>query len=308
MAWEGAEAIADEEDYQQLLREVEIESRRMAEMNMASAARRARAKSPMADRPSLDKYRPMEEWEENLLTKYERMERQNRTLKAEIKDLRRFHRRYAPYGQHLPRSNTHQRRSGKGLTDDERRAVLHCYEMCEQETMHRIISTAAPVQRTAHYLGMASKTVQSVLLGGIKTRDERGRYVRTLACKVYEDYIRNIAKQWNLEGKPVTLKKLHKNLRDNWGGTHQIPTRETLRQHLRRMGLKYDHATKAQNYVETPAIMIKRREYLRERYSDKYAGALFVWLDESYVHHHHVHGKVQSNICQLICVFISFDN
>ena len=292
MLWEEAEAIVDEDDFQQLLRQVEIDSQRMADMNRSYTSKRNRAKGPSATPPYVDGYQPMEEAEASLLTENERLENRCKKLKAEIKRLRLAQRRYAPYGHNLPRSNTHQRRSGKRLTDDERRAVLHCYEMCEKEFAQRIVSTAAPIQRTAHYLGMASKTVQSALLG-IKTRDKRGRYVRTLAANVYEEYIRNLVKVWNKEGKPVTLKKLHKKLRDFWGASHQIPSRESLRQHLLRMGYKYNHASKARNHVDTVEIRIKRRTYLEERYSDKYKGALFVWLDESYVHHHHVHGKVQ---------------
>ncbi|CAO3572471.1 unnamed protein product [Mortierella alpina] len=59
------------------------------------------------------------------------------------------------------------------------------------------------------------------------------------------------------------------------------------------MGVKYDRADKTRNYTETPDIkMKKRRRYLQERYSAKYKDALFIWLDESYIHHHHVHNKV----------------
>ncbi|KAF9574645.1 hypothetical protein EC968_005875 [Mortierella alpina] len=57
------------------------------------------------------------------------------------------------------------------------------------------------------------------------------------------------------------------------------------------MGVKYDRADKARNYVETLDIKTKRRRYLQERYSAKYKDALFVWLDESYIHHHHVNNK-----------------
>ncbi|CAO3568837.1 unnamed protein product [Mortierella alpina] len=57
------------------------------------------------------------------------------------------------------------------------------------------------------------------------------------------------------------------------------------------MGVKYDRADKTRNYTETSDIKMKRRRYLQERYSAKYKDALFVWLDESYIHHHHVHNK-----------------
>jgi hypothetical protein len=291
--WEEAEAAADEYDYQQILRAIEVDSQRMVAMNTQSTSTTS-TQHPTMDHFTLKEYRPMEENEATLLREKERLDRQVKKMKAQIKKLQQL-KHYAPYGYLLPRSSVHQRRSGKTLTDEERRAVLHCFEMCEQEGIQRIVSTAAPVQRTAHYLGMATKTVQSALIG-IKARDKRGQYIRTLRSEVFEPYIRNLVKQWNLEGTPVTIKKLHKSLREFWGSTHQIPTLETIRQHLHRMGLKFDRADKARNYIETHDIRIKRRHYLRERYSAKYKGALFVWLDESYVHHHHVHNKVSTCI------------
>ncbi|KAG0009373.1 hypothetical protein BGZ82_004081, partial [Podila clonocystis] len=290
LEWEEAEAAAEEYDYQQILKAVEIESQRMAEANTHWAPTTRTVKHPVQDRSIPSEYSPMEEKEASLLRQNERLDHQCKKLKTEIRNLQRLRQHYAPYGHLLPRSHSHRRRSGKALTDDERRAVLHCYEMCLQEHTQRIVSTVAPVMRTAHYLGMATRTVQDVLKG-IKTRDKRGRYIRTLSSTVFEPYILNLATEWNREGTPVTLKKIRKTLRDNWGSTHQIPTFETLRRHLHRMGLAYDQTDKAKNYVDTLDIKIKRRHYLQERYSDKYKGALFVWLDESYIHHHHVHNK-----------------
>lgn len=179
--WEEAEAAADEYDYQQILRAVEVDSQRMVAMNTQSTSTTStQFKHPTTDRSTLE-YRPMEETEATLLREKERLDRQVKKMKAQIKKLQQL-RHYAPYGYLLPRSSVHQRRSGKTLTDEERRAVLHCFEMCEQEGIQRIVSTAAPVQRTAHYLGMATKTVQSVLMG-IKAKDKRGQYTRTLSSK-----------------------------------------------------------------------------------------------------------------------------
>jgi hypothetical protein len=309
--WEEAEAAADEYEYQQILKEVEIESQRMAEANKQWAlATRTRVKNYIYDQSIPQEYSPMEEKEAAQLRETERLDRKIKKQKTELKHLQRLNQRYAPYGHLLPRSHDHRRRSGKVLTDDERRAVLHCFGMCQQEHLQRIVSTVAPIQRTAHYLGMSTKTVKEVLKG-IKTRDKRGRYIRTLRSKDFEPYILNLTKEWNLEGTPVTLKKIRKSLRENWGGTYLIPSFEALRRQLHRMGLRYNRTDKAKNYVDTPDIILKRRHYLRERYSDKYAGALFVWLDESYIHHHHVHNKVQAigskgSTVPSCIVFISF--
>lgn len=301
--WEEAEAAADEYDFLQALKSAKLESQRIAEANTQWTATRTRVKPPVQD---LSEFSPMEVKEEALLRGQEKLDRERKKLKTEMRNFQRLKQRYAPYGHLLPRSHSHRRRSGMVLTDDERRAVLHCYEMCLQEHSKQVISTVAPIQRTAHYLGMATKTVQDAVKG-IKTRDKRGRYIRTLSSTIFEPYISNLAKEWNMEGTPVTLKKIRKSLRDNWGGTHEIPSFETLRRHLHRMGLGYDRTDKAKNYVETPDIRLKRRHYLRERYSDKYEGALFVWLDESYIHHHHVHNKVQTkeqmnNSLRCVCI------
>ncbi|KAF9310797.1 hypothetical protein BG003_008112, partial [Podila horticola] len=160
MAWEEAEAVADEYDYQQILRAVEVDSQKMVAMNTRSTSTTStQVKRPTTYHSTLEKYRPMEDTEAGLLREKERLDRQVKKMKAQIKKLQQL-KHYGPYGYLLPRSSVHQRQSGKTLTDEERRAVLHCFEMCEQEGIQRIVSTAAPVQRTAHYLGMATKTVQ----------------------------------------------------------------------------------------------------------------------------------------------------
>ena len=286
--WEEAEAAVEDHDYQQAVRAALLDSQRMAEANALWTSTRTRVKSPVQYTSG---YADLEVREAAVLRDREALDHQRRKLRTEKRAFERLKRRFAPYGHLLPRDIGHRRRSGKTLTDEERRCVLHLSSMLEQEVPLRFVSTAAPLQRAARYLGMATKTIRDAR-EGIKSRDKRGRYVRTLSSREYEAYILNRAKEWNMEGTAVTLKKIHKSLRDNWGGTHQIPSIETLRRHLHKIGLKYDRTDKTKNYIETLDIATKRRHYLRERYSDKYKDSLFVWLDESYIHHHHVHNKV----------------
>ena len=120
--------------------------------------------------------------------------------------------------------------TGKKLTEEERRAVLHCHEMCEQEG-------ASSIRRTAHYLGIAAKTIKDVL-NGINSEDGRGRYMRSRPAEVFEPYILNLVDQWNTKGTPVTIKKLHKALRTFWGDTHTIPSNETIRKLLHKQPAK----------------------------------------------------------------------
>ncbi|KAF9979920.1 hypothetical protein BGZ75_009073, partial [Mortierella antarctica] len=70
------------------------------------------------------------------------------------------------------------------------------------------------------------------------------------------------------------------------------------------MGVEYDRADKTRHYVETPDIKMKRPRYLQERYAAKYKDALFVWLDESYIHHHHLHNKVVGTL-MLACTALA---
>ncbi|KAG0304179.1 hypothetical protein BGZ99_002483, partial [Dissophora globulifera] len=235
--WEEAEAAVDDYEYQQMLKTVQAESLRMAAMNTpSSTAAKTRTRRLSLKTSRFDEYGPMEEQEEARLKECEKLDRRLKRLKHEIKENLRYKRRLAPYGHLSIRSGTYRRTTGKRLTEEERRAVLHCFEMCVQENQSRIVSTVAPIQRTAHYLGIATKTVKDVL-SGINHKDQRGRYIRTSHAEIFEPYIRNLAEQWNMKGTPVTLKKLHKGLRIFWGDTHQIPSRETIRKLLHKMGV-----------------------------------------------------------------------
>ncbi|KAG0086552.1 hypothetical protein BGZ92_008056 [Podila epicladia] len=112
--WEEAEAAADEYDYQQILKAVEIESQKMAEAN----TRWAPTTRLVQDRSILPEYSPMEEKVAALLKENERLDRQRKKLETEIRKLKQLKQPYAPYGHLLPRSHSHRRQSGKTLTDD----------------------------------------------------------------------------------------------------------------------------------------------------------------------------------------------
>ncbi|KAF9300966.1 hypothetical protein BGZ74_007307, partial [Mortierella antarctica] len=68
--WEEAEAVADEYDYQQILKAVEIKSQKMAEANI----RWAPTTRPLQDRSIPPEYSPMEEKEAALLRENERLD------------------------------------------------------------------------------------------------------------------------------------------------------------------------------------------------------------------------------------------
>ncbi|KAK3825946.1 MAG: hypothetical protein J3Q66DRAFT_329006 [Benniella sp.] len=64
------------------------------------------------------------------------------------------------------RTDQHRRRRGTKLSEDERRAILHMYEMCLQEKENgKSVTTADPILRTAVYFGASQNTVRDAILG-----------------------------------------------------------------------------------------------------------------------------------------------
>ncbi|KAI1321567.1 hypothetical protein EDD11_003047 [Mortierella claussenii] len=240
--WENAEAVADKYEYQQMLKAVEAESLKMTAKNtQSSTITKTRAKHSKLDNCSLEEHHAMEEKEKALLKESERLECRVKKLKRQVKDVLRFNQRFAPYGHPSVSSSTHRRATGKRLTEEERRAVLYCFEKCEQECKARIVSTVAPIKRTAHYLGIATETIRDGLEG---INSEVGISVLVVTSEVNPD---------NLKGMNF------------WGDTHRIPTYETIRKLLHEMGVKYQRVDKAKNYVETLDIKLNRRHYVHNK-------------------------------------------
>ncbi|KAF9570997.1 hypothetical protein EC968_001138 [Mortierella alpina] len=165
---EDAEASEDDHEYQQMLKAVEADTRKFVALNTqwSSTAAKARTQPPTPTMSYREEYGFMEEKEEVLLKECEKLERQLKKLKREIKDNLHFKRRLAPYNPPLDRSVKYRRNTRKLLTEEERRMILRCFELCKQENRARIgVSTATPIQRTAHYLGMTAETVKDALSG-----------------------------------------------------------------------------------------------------------------------------------------------
>ncbi|KAF9208920.1 hypothetical protein BGZ49_007126 [Haplosporangium sp. Z 27] len=75
------------------------------------------------------------------------------------------------------RTDKYKRRQGKKLSEDERRALLHCFELCVLEKeASKVISTADPYLRTAIYFGVTQRTVRDTI-SGRNLQDMRVRQV-----------------------------------------------------------------------------------------------------------------------------------
>ncbi|KAF9437022.1 hypothetical protein BGZ76_002223 [Entomortierella beljakovae] len=85
-------------------------------------------------------------------------------LKLHLKTARQVLEKKPVNGSFL-RTDKHKRHRGKKLTDEERRSVLHCLELCKLEKNEgKVVSTADPIARTATYLGLSTRTVKDASL------------------------------------------------------------------------------------------------------------------------------------------------
>jgi hypothetical protein len=184
----------------------------------------------------------------------------------------------------------YKRQKGKKASEDERRAVLHCVEVCKLEKEnYNCVSSANPIQRAANYLGMSHNTVRDIVKGK-NAEDFRGKYTRQNSMPQLESDLRQIATSMNLKGEPVTINRLRERLGAGREGL-QLPGSDAIRKAMLKLGFHYGDVKKTKNFIETQSIKEKRHQYLQERYSEKYKDALFVWLDESYCNQYHTINK-----------------
>ncbi|KAF9081428.1 hypothetical protein BGX29_004530, partial [Mortierella sp. GBA35] len=263
--------VQDERLRWEATEEVEDADLMLALALSASADEHALAASPASRVPS----QPMSEVELAALERAETLERALKESSHRVKELeRQLEQALPPLSGTLIRIDQHKRRRGTKLAGEERRAVLHCYEMCrEEKNRGASVSTLDPFLRTAAYFGISQNTVRDAVHGK-NLEDRRGMYSRFSSVRLIASDLRQKATELNLSGSAVTLKRLHKFVRDLWSLPFKIPGRETIRKMMCSMGFKYTDAGKTRNFVETSDIREQRRRYLQQRYSDRFKDAL----------------------------------
>ena len=140
-----------------------------------------------------------------------------------------------------------------------------------------LIRSSRPVDRTAAYLGVSSKSVREAVekfettgqipppkLGAL---GRRGKYRRYPAGRLYIAELRRFSFEMNAAGIPVTIRRLQKRLRD-FGWTDGLSA-ETVRKTMVQIGFNYKRAGRTQNFTETEDIQRKRIKYLTDRNDPK---------------------------------------
>ncbi|KAF9271937.1 hypothetical protein BGZ68_002876, partial [Mortierella alpina] len=189
------------------------------------------------------------------------------------------------------RSRTTSGRQEKKLTQEERWFVLHMHEYLLAEKRNgKTVSTADPKRRLASYLGMAHRTVTDAILNR-NVEDRRGKNPRYIHTALFHSDLRKIVGDLNAGNKCVSVSILRNRLKEAYGNEFTIPSKESIRSALKKLGFKYKTVNHARNYEETDDIKKRRKRYLQEKWSEKYNDAAFVYLDESYCNLNHVSNK-----------------
>lgn len=178
------------------------------------------------------------------------------------------------------------------LTVEEKWTILHCLGVCVLErALGPGIATKDPYLRTATYLGVLLNTIRKAALNK-EWEDGRGKWRHYSSVRLVASDLRAMATSLNLQGRAVTLSRLHKCIKATWSDSYSIPSRESIHMMMCTMGFQYKKVGTTKNFVDTPEIRGLRHDYLKRRYSDDFKDALLVWLDESYCNQFHVCDKV----------------
>ncbi|KAF9113525.1 hypothetical protein BGX27_001335, partial [Mortierella sp. AM989] len=158
-----------------------------------------------------------------------------------------------------------KRTKGKKLTDEERRAVLHCYQMCVKEKANgKSVATADPFSRTASYFGISQNTIRDAVFNR-NIEDRRGRQTQFNPVRLLASDIRQRIVDLNIAGQAVTLNRLHRYIMGSLPCGSRTPSRESIRKLMCQMGFEYKNVGKTKNFIDSLEIKTKRRQYLQQR-------------------------------------------
>ncbi|KAG0357069.1 hypothetical protein BGZ54_000468 [Gamsiella multidivaricata] len=154
--------------------EAEAARRRTAECAHGTPEQGKRRRTGQATNHGSTPHPPKTEPEEAAWNRVKELEQELFDLQVVVKKLQNAY----PLIHQPIRTDKYPRLRGKKLTEEERRAMLHLYEVCmEEKNSGRTVSTADPILRTAVYFGAGMHTVKDVILDRNR-EDKRGKYIR----------------------------------------------------------------------------------------------------------------------------------
>ena len=187
------------------------------------------------------------------------------------------------------------RKRGKPLCSEEKWMVIHVFSRCAQEReQNYTVPTVDPYQRTATYTGVGRRQVVDIMhhfrqTGQVLSTAQAGNHLshRTVIAPCIDTSLREFILTKHCEGVAITTRHVQDFLQGMLG---QEIAQQTIRDHLRRLGFHYSRTKrKSRSLREKPYVRQQRHTFLHEIQRWREAGYQAVYIDESFLHHHHGH-------------------
>ena len=188
------------------------------------------------------------------------------------------------------------RKRGRALTYEEKWMVQHVFETVEQEkTTGVILSRHDPYGLTSKYTGVARSLVATITkavrhTGTVPVSPPPGNYHQpTTIPLAAEGRIRELVFEKHRQGTICHAKHVHALLKEACGlDVHE----RTIQRHLQRMGFCWLRTkNRPRSLREKAAVRQQRHDYLyelrRNRQRPPAERKQVIYLDESFLHHHH---------------------
>ncbi len=187
------------------------------------------------------------------------------------------------------------RKKGKPLSTEEKWMVVNVYYQCDEERAEgKYTETEDAHTRTSNYTGIGRRQVVDIIryyneTGDvpIPTRAGNRTVHQTHIPSFVEEHIRKLILDKHLSGAVCTAHHVQDLLKDIL--PREVPHR-TVCDHLKRMGFNYSRTgKKTRSLRETPQARQQRHSYIHDIRKFRHSGYKVVYLDESFLHHHHGH-------------------
>lgn len=196
---------------------------------------------------------------------------------------------------HPERAEGHEavRKRGKPLCAEEKWMVIKVFSCCARERQQSSsVHTVDPYQRTAAYTGVGRRQVVEIMrhfrqTGQVCTATRAGNRIShpTTIPSGTNPGLREFILTKHCEGIAITARHVQDFLQEALG---REVAQQTIRDQLRRLGFQYTRTkTKSRALREKPYVRQQRHTFLHDIRSWRKAGYQPVYIDESFLHHHH---------------------
>ena len=184
------------------------------------------------------------------------------------------------------------RTNGKPLTVEEKWLILNIYQRCRKEHEKQQLPLTKVYKRSAYYAGVSRKTVVDIVAHFRKTgtvppigkAGNRKNHQTSIPYKA-SSCIRQLIFDRHQNGEICDAKHVGDLLENEFNLT---PHLGTIRRHLNNLGFEYRrNRPKTRSLREKDYVRQQRHTYLHEIQEIRRSGYKLIYIDESFLHHHH---------------------